>query len=135
MAQKNLQADFERPKSDEILAEDDLFWVVWDRYPVSPGHLLVIAKSGRSRFEDLTTEETEKLMVWVRWAVDHLRRKQSPSPDGFNLGVNDGAAAGQTRRTFHFHVIPRYAGDCSDPRGGVRNVLPNRARYWTDPTS
>ena len=54
----------------------------------------------------------------------------SPKPDGFNLGVNDGPAAGQTMPQFHFHVIPRRTGDVADPRGGVRWVIPEKAKYW-----
>ena len=52
-------------------------------------------------------------------------------PDGFNLGINDGAAAGQTVPHVHLHVIPRYAGDSPDPRGGLRWVLPEKADYWS----
>jgi len=51
-------------------------------------------------------------------------------PAGFNIGVNVGEAAGQTVFHVHVHLIPRYAGDQKDPRGGVRWVLPERARYW-----
>jgi len=54
----------------------------------------------------------------------------SPAPDGFNLGVNDGKAAGQTMPQFHFHVIPRHGGDVTDPRRGVRWVIPAKAKYW-----
>jgi diadenosine tetraphosphate (Ap4A) HIT family hydrolase len=52
------------------------------------------------------------------------------SPAGYNIGINDGAAAGQTVPHVHMHLIPRYAGDVEDPRGGVRWVVPNKARYW-----
>jgi diadenosine tetraphosphate (Ap4A) HIT family hydrolase len=128
-----LEKDFDAPKSDEILAEDGLFWVIIDKYPVSPGHALIVAKSGKSRMTELTPAEAASLMQWVRWTMDYLNRTLSPKPDGFNLGLNDGPAAGQTRRTLHFHVIPRYQGDCVDPRGGVRNVLPAKARYWQKP--
>jgi diadenosine tetraphosphate (Ap4A) HIT family hydrolase len=64
--------------------------------------------------------------------VQGVLLRSSPKPDGFNLGVNDGAAAGQTMAQFHFHVIPRYAGDVADPRGGVRWVIPDKAKYWED---
>ena len=52
-------------------------------------------------------------------------------PDGFNIGINDGAAAGQTVMHLHIHLIPRYAGDTEDPRGGVRWIMPKKAQYWT----
>src|SRR5271170_3310876 len=52
------------------------------------------------------------------------------SPDGFNLGINDGMAAGQSVPHLHLHLIPRFRGDTPDPRGGVRWVIPDRAAYW-----
>jgi diadenosine tetraphosphate (Ap4A) HIT family hydrolase len=52
-------------------------------------------------------------------------------PDGFNIGVNVGAAAGQTVGHVHLHLIPRYAGDVPDPRGGVRWIIPAKAQYWS----
>ena len=51
-------------------------------------------------------------------------------PDAFNIGINDGAAAGQTVAHLHIHLIPRYAGDTADPRGGVRWIMPEMAPYW-----
>ena len=51
-------------------------------------------------------------------------------PDGYNIGVNSGEAAGQTVLHLHVHLIPRYLGDSDDPRGGVRNMIPDRAKYW-----
>ncbi|MGP1667643.1 MAG: HIT family protein, partial [Rhodanobacter sp.] len=53
-------------------------------------------------------------------------------PDGYNIGINVGAAAGQTVPHLHVHVIPRYAGDMDDPRGGVRWIFPDRAAYWME---
>lgn len=53
-------------------------------------------------------------------------------PHGFNIGINDGRSAGQTVMHLHIHLIPRYAGDCEDPRGGVRWVFPERAPYWKE---
>ena len=113
-----------------VLAEDELFAVVWDKYPVTPGHTLIIPRRPLQRFRELTTAERERLLEWVDWAQARLEATLSPVPDGFNLGVNDGKAAGQTMAQFHFHVIPRCAGDVADPRGGVRWVVPGKARYW-----
>jgi diadenosine tetraphosphate (Ap4A) HIT family hydrolase len=116
---------------ERILAEDDLFVVASDKYPISPGHSLVIVKRVVSRFRDLTADEKARLTSWVDWCMAHLERMLEPKPDGFNVGLNDGAAAGQTVPQLHVHVIPRYHGDVSDPRGGVRWILPDKARYWT----
>ncbi|HOX02133.1 MAG TPA: HIT family protein [Candidatus Paceibacterota bacterium] len=115
---------------DRLLAQDDLFAVVLDKYPVAQGHALIIPRRPVERFYELTATEEARLMEWVDWAQAHLQATISPPPDGFNLGVNDGPAAGQTVPQFHFHVIPRHAGDVTDPRGGIRWVIAAKARYW-----
>jgi diadenosine tetraphosphate (Ap4A) HIT family hydrolase len=112
------------------VALDDLFAVVADKFPISSGHTLIIARRPVARFQELTTAEKARLLVWIDWTQEHLASKRSPVPDGFNLGLNDGPAAGQTMPQFHFHVIPRYTGDVPDPRGGIRHVIPGRAQYW-----
>ena len=115
---------------ERILAEDEFVIVVRDKYPVSPGHSLVIAKRVVARFQALTGDEKVRLLKWVDWCVSHLDSTLDPKPDGFNVGVNDGAAAGQTVPQVHVHVIPRYLGDVADPRGGVRCVIPGKKKYW-----
>jgi diadenosine tetraphosphate (Ap4A) HIT family hydrolase len=113
-----------------ILATDDLFAVVRDKFPISPGHALIIARREVARFLELSAVEKARLLVWLDWTQQHLSSKLKPAPDAFNFGLNDGPAAGQTIPQFHFHIIPRYAGDVPDPRGGVRHVIPVNARYW-----
>lgn len=113
-----------------LLACDELFVVVKDNNPVSPGHTLIIARRSVARFRELTATEMARLVAWIAWTEEHLISGLSPSPDAFNLGVNDGRSAGQTIEQFHFHIIPRYAGDVPDPRGGIRHVIPKRARCW-----
>lgn len=115
---------------ERVLAQDELFVVVKDKYPVSNGHALVIPRRAVKRFQELNSAEKARLLVWVDWTEQHLQETLSPAPDGFNLGVNDGPAAGQTIPQFHCHVIPRYAGDVADPRGGVRWVIAEKAKYW-----
>lgn len=115
---------------DRILAEDELFIVARDKYPISPGHTLVIVKRVVARFQDLVAEEKTRLLTWVDWSIAHLESTLEPKPDGFNIGLNDGTAAGQTVSQLHVHVIPRYNGDVADPRGGVRFVIPHKAKYW-----
>lgn len=117
-------------EAERILAEDDLFVVAADRYPVSPGHTLVIAIRPVARFRDLREREKLRLLHWLDWTVNHLQATLRPQPDGFNIASNDGAAAGQTITQLHWHVIPRYTGDVPDPRGGVRFVIPEKAKYW-----
>lgn len=115
---------------ERVLAVDDLFAVVSDKFPVSPGHTLIIPCRALTRFQELNAAERIKLLDWVDWAQKHLMARLAPPPDAFNLGVNDGKAAGQTMPQFHFHVIPRTRGDSSDPRGGIRWVKPDKAKYW-----
>jgi diadenosine tetraphosphate (Ap4A) HIT family hydrolase len=114
---------------ERLVSVDELFAVVRDKYPVSPGHTLIIARRAVQLFRNLTAAEKMRLMELVTETQTALLQT-SPKPDGFNLGVNDGPAAGQTIPQFHFHAIPRYVGDVSDPRGGVRWVKPGMAKYW-----
>ena len=113
-----------------VLAADDLFAVVSDKFPVSPGHTLIIPRRPLTRFQELNAAEKSRLMEWVAWTQERLQQTLTHLPDAFNLGVNDGVAAGQTMAQFHFHVIPRNTGDVPDPRGGVRWVIPGKAKYW-----
>lgn len=115
-----------------ILAIDDLFAVVSDKFPVSPGHTLIIPRRPVVRYFDLTAGEKASLLAWIDWTQQYLSTHFAPPPDGFNIGTNDGPAAGQTIAQLHWHIIPRYVGDVADPRGGVRWVVPSRARYWPE---
>jgi len=120
-------------ESERILANDDLFVVMLDKYPISPGHTLIIARRPVATFQKLTDIEKVRMLYWIDWVQKHLAATLSPQPNGFNFGLNDGPAAGQTISQLHFHIIPRYLGDVHDPRGGVRWIIPARARYWTSP--
>lgn len=113
-----------------LMGVDELFAVVRDNFPISPGHVLIIARRPVRRFQELAPAEKTRLLYWVDWAQTELAATLSPAPDAFNFGLNDGPAAGQTMPQFHFHVIPRYNGDVPDPRGGVRWTIPGKARYW-----
>lgn len=102
-----------------------------DGFPLSPGHTLVIPRRHEASPFALPTSELAAL--WEAVAAVRQLLVESHRPDGFNIGVNVGLAAGQTVGHAHVHVIPRYAGDAEDPRGGVRWVLPAKARYWSEP--
>jgi diadenosine tetraphosphate (Ap4A) HIT family hydrolase len=99
-----------------------------DGFPVSPGHTLVVSREHEADFLHLPVYARDAMWHLVNEVCEHLRRTHSP--DGFNLGVNIGDAAGQTVPHAHIHVIPRHRGDVDDPRGGVRRVLPSKAKYW-----
>lgn len=100
-----------------------------DAYPVSPGHMLVVPVRHLSSLFDATPRERVAMFSLLDAAKQQLQAEFSPA--GYNIGVNDGAAAGQTVGHVHIHLIPRYAGDQPDPRGGVRWVFPEKADYWT----
>ena len=100
-----------------------------DAFPVSAGHTLVMPTRHEPDLFALNAEEQQA--VWTLVAQEHERLVEQLAPDGFNVGINVGAAAGQTVPHAHVHLIPRHAGDVPDPRGGIRWVLPDRAAYWT----
>lgn len=115
--------------ADRILLADDRAMVIRDGFPVSPGHTLVIPRRHVSSFFDITADERASLLHLLDQAKVALDREFAPQ--GYNIGINDGATAGQTVPHLHVHLIPRYAGDREDPRGGVRWVLPEKADYWS----
>ena len=100
-----------------------------DGFPVSPGHTLVVPRRHEGSLFDLPAAEQEDIWALVGIVRDRLRSEHEV--DGFNVGLNDGQAAGQTVLHAHVHVIPRFEGDLPDPRGGVRWVIPDKADYWT----
>lgn len=115
----------------EIIWENDLAYARFDKYPVSPGHLIIIPKRHITSVFDTTRSELAALWDLLFVAKQHL--KENFKPDGYNIGINDGASAGQTIPHLHIHLIPRYTGDMPDPRGGVRGVIPERQKYIPDP--
>jgi diadenosine tetraphosphate (Ap4A) HIT family hydrolase len=116
--------------AERILLLADEALVIRDAFPVSPGHTLVIPRRHIGSFFELTDAERACMVELLAKAKAEL--DLSFQPDGFNIGINDGAAAGQTVPHLHLHLIPRYRGDAPDPRGGVRWVLPAKAKYWVE---
>ena len=116
--------------SPRILLENDSAAAFADRFPVTEGHTLVVRRRHVASLLDLSEEE--QVALWRLVALVREKLKAELGPDGFNLGVNDGEAAGQTVMHAHVHVIPRRHGDVADPRGGVRWIMPDRARYWSE---
>lgn len=132
-----------------ILTSNTHALAIMDGFPISPGHALIIPKRHIASLFEATSEERESLFD----LLEEVRNPFLPSfakggdksilaslyeneekiiPDGFNIGINDGAAAGQTVMHLHIHLIPRYAGDQPDPRGGVRWIFPDKADYWSN---
>jgi diadenosine tetraphosphate (Ap4A) HIT family hydrolase len=115
---------------DRILASNELAIATPDGFPVSPGHTLIIPRRHVASWFDTTLEEQLAVIALLGEMKKHLDAERSPA--GYNVGINDGPAAGQTVRHLHLHLIPRYDGDTEDPRGGVRWVFPHRAAYWKE---
>ena len=109
------------------ILSNGLAFALPDRNPVSPGHLLLIPRRHVADWFDCRPEEQRALLDLAAQARTLILADRKP--DGFNLGVNCGEAAGQTVFHVHLHFIPRYAEDVPDPRGGVRGVIPSRQRY------
>ncbi|EPX57210.1 Helicase-related protein [Cystobacter fuscus DSM 2262] len=119
------------PESSWV-ASNTLSFAIRDKYPVSPGHTLVIPRRLVASWFEATPEEQRALFE----LVDVVKRGldgTDPKPDGYNLGINVGGAAGQTVPHLHVHVIPRHQGDMADPRGGVRHVIPSKGNYLRTP--
>jgi diadenosine tetraphosphate (Ap4A) HIT family hydrolase len=115
------RADCEFCPVSEALVENALAYVRYDNHSLSRGHVIVIPRRHVAGFFDMTSEEQDAVVALLREA--QLRIQKEFSPDGYNIGVNVGGAAGQSRMHVHVHLIPRYIGDVADPRGGIRCVL------------
>lgn len=115
-------------KQNRILWENDQAFIIYDGYPVSTGHALVIPKRHIGSFFETATEERNALLSGLDFAKQIIDKDYGPA--GYNIGINDGQVAGQTVAHLHIHVIPRYQDDAEDPRGGVRWIFPDKAKYW-----
>ena len=132
--------------SRQVVAENALAAAFRDGFPVNPGHTLIVPRRHVPTWFDATREEqlaileladevkaqldAEGVCVSSRSSTDPQPPTPGPwFPDGYNLGLNVGRAAGQTVPHLHLHVIPRFNGDVDDPTGGVRFVIPARGNY------
>jgi len=113
---------------DRIIDSNEFGVTIRDGYPISPGHTLVVPKRHIGSWFEIDAEEQLGLLDLLTRAKIVLQDELSP--DSYNIGINDGPAAGQTVPHLHMHLIPRYKGDQDDPRGGVRWIIPERAKYW-----
>ena len=112
---------------DKVIAQNHLCFAIYDGFPVSIGHILIIPKRHVADYFSLTEDELMAMQQMMR-ELKH-RLDVDLSPDGYNVGVNVNEAAGQTVYHVHMHLIPRYKGDVDNPRGGVRGVIPNKQKY------
>lgn len=116
------------PRDHEVLETHALAVAVKDSFPLTKGHALVVPRRHVASFFELTADERAAMLDLLDRAKAALDREYAP--DAYNIGINDGAAAGQTVMHVHMHLIPRYKGDADDPRGGVRWIFPKKAEYW-----
>jgi len=136
---------FCNPDTSKIIVANEYAIAFYDNHPVTPGHTLIVPKRHIVSFFDASGDEQRSLFDLVAEMRRLLMNTTPPllsdaaghacAPDGFNIGINDGTAAGQTVMHMHIHLIPRYAGDTSDPRGGVRWIMPDKAPYWKKKTA
>ncbi|MFZ6731183.1 HIT family protein [Undibacterium sp. Ji42W] len=114
--------------ADRIIQKNTTGFVIRDGFAVSPGHTLIIPHKHIGSFFELSRDERESLFELLESAKGEITNELEP--DGYNIGINDGPAAGQTVPHLHIHLIPRFNGDQKDPRGGVRWIFPDKAKYW-----
>jgi diadenosine tetraphosphate (Ap4A) HIT family hydrolase len=110
-----------------VSLDHQLAYSARDSFAVSPGHTLVIPRRHVASFFELTPEEVQACMDLI--SEEKKLIDEEFQPDGYNIGVNIGPAAGQSIMHVHIHIIPRYKGDVENPQGGVRHVLPEKAYY------
>ena len=111
-----------------VVAYHGTVFALDDKFPVTPGHLLVIPRRHVPDWfamNDAERRDAETLLILLRERI----LSGDPLVAGFNIGMNCGQSAGQLVMHAHIHLIPRYNGDMADPRGGVRGVIPGRQKY------
>jgi len=118
-------------KRYDLVHQAELSFISQDRYPASPGHMLIVPNRHVPNYFDCTQEEVTELWQMVKLAREYVEKEHQP--DSYNIGINVSKAAGQSVPHTHIHLIPRYFGDVEDPRGGVRSVIPSKRRYTTRP--
>jgi len=118
---------FCNPDPARVFLQAELIVGLWDGFPVAAGHALLVTRRHVASWFDATASEQQALTDAIQTVRHEILRRHAP--DGFNIGVNVGEAAGQTVPHLHVHVIPRYRGDIPDPRGGIRHVIPGRGNY------
>jgi diadenosine tetraphosphate (Ap4A) HIT family hydrolase len=119
--------DVQNIDDSQKIIENELFYARYDDFPVNPGHCLVFPKNHLVSLFDLSDDmvlSLYHLLIQTKSIID-----ENYSPDGFNIGVNEGRAAGRTQDHLHLQIIPRYNGDVENPCGGIRNLITGRGDY------
>lgn len=125
---ENKECPFCNPDTErELIVESATAYAMFDKFPVSNGHALIIPKKHCADYFDLTFKEQSACIFMLNKVKEIIEKRFNP--DGFNVGININETAGQTVPHVHIHLIPRYKGDVENPRGGVRGVIPNKQNY------
>ena len=124
----NKECPFCKLPTDRIIDSNEFGFVIRDGFPISHGHTLIIPKRHVGSFFEITKVERDALLKLLDKPKETI--DEEFHPDGLNIGINDGPSAGQTVPHLHMHLIPRYKNDQADPRGGVRWIIPEKAKYW-----
>lgn len=127
MAEKCFFCDIQKQEDDKKIIEKGDFFSRFDDFPISKGHAVIIPKSHVASIFELSSQQIQNLFFLIGETKKILKDKFSPN--GFNIGINEGESAGQSIFHLHVHLIPRYIGDVKNPRGGVRNIFPKKADY------
>ena len=114
--------------TDRVIGQTDYTFAIRDAFPVTEGHTLIIPKRHVADYFDLTPNETSDIQELLQ-KHKAMIEVNDESVDGFNIGINVGATAGQTVFHVHVHLIPRRIGDVENPKGGVRGVIPAKQKY------
>lgn len=122
-----LFCDKDNTKEHSIIDENELFYARKDNFPVAKWHTEIVIKKHIESIFELTNDEILQLFDLIKKVKNTLQEEHHP--DAFNIGINDGEAAGRTIHHLHVHIIPRYKGDVENPRGGVRNIIPGKWNY------
>jgi len=112
---------------NHVVVRERSCYAMLNRYPYTGGHLLVVPYKCVPDLNGLTDDELADLFKLTRRCQNALT--QIMQPDGFNIGINVGPAAGQTVMHAHVHLVPRFVGDVTEPRGGIRNIIPGKRPY------
>lgn len=115
--------DIQKGDDSQGCAENETCFARFDDFPVSKGHVTIVIKRHVASPFDISDAEVTDMYTLLKEVRRILGEKHAP--DGFTIGFNVGEAAGQTIPHVHMQVIPRYHGDVANPRGGIRNILPN----------
>jgi ATP adenylyltransferase len=125
---RSLECPFCEVNKDQIINENNLAFPIYDQFPVTEHHSLIIPKRHFSDYFESTQAELNAISLLLNFGKSHLLDLDR-SIRGFNIGINSGTVTGQTIMHCHAHLIPRRDQDVSDPRGGIRHVIPNKGYY------